>query len=105
MRFMTGNDGNFDYLCGVEVRDFSRLPAELERVRVASQRYAVFRHEEHVSTIRRTHNTIWSVWLPESGYELADAPHFERYGEEFDGATGQGGVEIWLPLADQRSQP
>lgn len=99
------DDGNFDYLCGVEVRDFSRLPAELERLRVAPQRYAVFRHHGHVSTIRRTHNTIWSVWLPQSGHELADAPHFERYGEEFDGSTGEGGVEIWLPLAPRRPQP
>lgn len=63
-----------------------------------AHRYAVFTHREHVSTIRRTHNTIWNDWLPESGFEAADAPSFERYGEEFDGATGFGGVEIWLPI-------
>ena len=53
------------------------------------------------STCRRfaaRSNTIWSKWLPESGYEAADAPTFERYGEEFDGVTGLGGVEIWLPI-------
>jgi len=58
----------------------------------------VFTHAGHVSTIRRTHNTTCARWLPQSGHEVADAPHFERYGENFDGATGLGGMEIWLPI-------
>jgi AraC family transcriptional regulator len=90
--------GNFDYLCGVEVSDFSALPAELSRVRIAAQRYAVFSHRDHISTIRRTLNTIWNQWLPASGHTPADAPRFERYDEKFDAGSGMGGVEIWLPL-------
>ena len=94
-----GDDaGNFDYIAGVEVADFSALPAEFSRVRIAAQRYAVFSHREHVSTIRRTIATIWGKWLPESGHEVADAPNFERYGEQFDPRTGMGGLEIWVPI-------
>lgn len=94
-----GDDaGSIDYICGVEVADFSALPPEFSRVRLAARRYAVFSHRDHVSTIRRTCNTIWSKWLPESGHEVADAPDFERYGENFDPRTGMGGVEIWVPL-------
>jgi AraC family transcriptional regulator len=92
-------EGNFDYICGVEVADFSELPPELARLRIAARRYAVFTHRDHISTIRRTVNTIWNKWLPESGYEVADAPDFERYGPEFNPETGTGGVEIWIPLA------
>ena len=92
------DSGNFDYLCGVEVADFSGLPDELSRVRIGAQRYAVFTHSEHISTIRRTWNTIWNKWLPESGHAPADAPNFERYSEQFNPVTGMGGVEIWLPL-------
>jgi AraC family transcriptional regulator len=98
VRYNGDDDGNFDYLCGVEVGTFTGLPARWDRVRVPEQRYAVFRHADHVSNIRRTHHTIWSAWLPQSGHEAADAPSFERYGEEFDGATGLGGIEIWLPI-------
>jgi AraC family transcriptional regulator len=58
----------------------------------------VFSHREHISSIRRTMNTIWNQWLPASGHVPADAPHFERYSEQFDPVTGMGGVEIWLPL-------
>ena len=90
--------GNFDYVCGVGMRDFSRLPADWSRVRIPEQRYAIFLQREHISTIRSTWNTIWNNWLPESGYEVVDAPNFERYGDDFDSATGTGGFEIWIPI-------
>lgn len=96
--FNTDDAGNFDYIAGVQVRDFSDVPKEYARVRIPPQRYAVFTHREHVSTIRRTVATIWSKWLPASSFQAADAPFFERYGPEFDGRTGLGGFEIWLAI-------
>jgi AraC family transcriptional regulator len=93
------DSGNFDYIAGVEVADFSDLPREFSRVRVPAQRYAVFTHSDHISTIRRSFNTIWNHWLPSSGHRMADAPTFERYDEKFDPATGNGGFEIWVPIA------
>jgi AraC family transcriptional regulator len=96
-----GDDsGNFDYIAGVEVSDFSDLPREFARVRIPEQKYAVFTHDEHVSTIRRTVNTIWNHWLPVSGFKAADAPTFERYDEKFDPLTGNGGLEIWIPVRE-----
>jgi len=92
------DEGNFDYIAGVEVTDFSDLPAAFSRVRLGQQKYAVFSHRGHISTIRCTVNTIWSRWLPESGHEVADAPSFERFGQEFDPETGMGGFEIWIPI-------
>jgi len=94
-----GDDsGNFDYVAGVEVSDFSRLPLEFQRVRIPEQKYAVFTHGEHISTIRRTIGTIWTHWLPASGLKAADAPSFERYDQQFDSVTGNGGLEIWVPV-------
>src|SRR5262245_44478885 len=92
--------GNFDYVAGVEVADFSDLPREFTRVRIPEQKYAVFTHSEHISTIRRTVNTIWNHWLPNSGMKAADAPSFERYDEKFDPVTGNGGLEIWVPVRE-----
>jgi AraC family transcriptional regulator len=44
-----GDDaGNFDYVCGVEVKDFSRLLADWSRVRIPEQRYAMFRQRSHI---------------------------------------------------------
>ena len=96
-----GDDaGNFDYIAGVEVADFSDLPREFARVRIPAQNYLVFTHKDHISTIRRTVNTIWNRWLPQSGMKVADAPNFERYDEKFDPATGNGGLEIWVPVKE-----
>jgi AraC family transcriptional regulator len=85
-----------EYLCGVEVASFEPLPKDLGRMRVPAVRYAVFLHEGNVASIRETWRQIFSVWLPSSGLLSAETPDFEVYGERFDGATGEGGVEIWL---------
>jgi AraC family transcriptional regulator len=96
-----GDDaGNFDYISGVEVSDFSDLPREFASVRIPEQRCAVFTHCDHISTIRGTVNTIWNHWLPASGLKAADAPNFERYDENFDPLTGNGGLKIWVPVRE-----
>jgi AraC family transcriptional regulator len=94
----TDDAGNTEYISGVEVADFSRLPAEFARLRIPEHRYAVFAHRDHIAAIRRTWFTIWNKWLPESGHQVAEAPEFERYGEEFDPRTGTGRLEIWIPI-------
>jgi AraC family transcriptional regulator len=90
--------GNFEYITGIEVSSFDELPGELRRVRIPGQRYAVFTHRDHISTMRGTVYTIWNKWLPASGHDAADAPDFERYDDRFDPQTGTGEVEIWLPI-------
>ena len=65
-------------------------------MRVPAVRYAVFLHEGNVATIQATWRQIFSTWLPNSGVRSANTPDFELYDERFDGATGDGGVEIWL---------
>ena len=90
--------GTIDYLAAVAVSDFADLPGEYAHLRIPENRYAVFLHDDHISTIRRTVRTIWGKWLPESNHELADAPDFELYDSRFDGSTGNGGLEIWIPV-------
>lgn len=94
----TDDSGHMDYMTGVEVSDFSNLPKDFARLRIPGHLYAIFRHDGHVSGIRGTMNAIWNVWLPQSGYEAADAPGLERYDENFDPETGLGGFEIWVPI-------
>jgi AraC family transcriptional regulator len=95
-------DGNMDYLSGVEVRESSDLPAQFTRLRVSPQHYVVFVHSDHISTIRSTWHAIWNDWFPRSEFEVADAPFFERYDRNFDSQTGNGGVELWIPLQSKK---
>jgi len=92
------DEGGFDYIAGVEVADFGAVPKDFARLRIGAQRYAVFTHSEHVSTVRGTFMAIFNDWLPRSGYQAADGPVFERYDEAFDPRTGLGGFEIWVPI-------
>lgn len=97
--YNTDDDGNMDYMCAVEVTDFDRVPKELDRLRIARAKYAVFRHDGHVSAISATWNEIFRTGLSEANLRLAEGPMFERYGEDFNGDTGLGAMEIWIPVA------
>jgi AraC family transcriptional regulator len=88
----------FDYLSGVEVSDTSGLPRDFCHVRLPAQRYVVFTHRQHVSSIPNTIDAIWKKWLPHSDHEAAESPSFERYTEEFNPQTGMGGIEIWVAI-------
>ena len=91
-------DGNFDYICGVEVTDFSRVPADWTRVRIPAQEYAVFTHPI-TSRASEAHGQRSGIGgCQNQAEQVADAPNFELYGENFDSVTGRGLVEIWLPL-------
>ncbi len=85
-----------EYMCAVEVQSFDAVPKDLGRMRVPAVRYAVFRHEGNVATVQSTWREIFEGWLPSSGMHSANTPDFERYDERFNGATGEGGVELWL---------
>jgi predicted transcriptional regulator YdeE len=94
-----------EYMCAVEVQSFDALPKELGRMRVPAVRYAVFVHEGNVATIQSTWQEILSQWLPRSGMRSANTPDFEVYDGRFDGATGEGGVEIWLGVQPASEEP
>jgi AraC family transcriptional regulator len=92
------DDGNFDYVTGVEVSQFSNVAKELEGIRVLPQTYATFRHDGHVSEIKQTWTAIFGKWLPGADCPIVDAPKIERYGDSFNPQTGYGDIEIWIPI-------
>lgn len=94
-------DGGFDYLCAAEVSaSGDRVPEGLTRIEIPPRRYAVFEHRMHVSTIFDTYSAIWDIALPERGWAPADAPTIEHHHPSFDPATGEGGLSLWIPLAE-----
>ena len=96
---VTSSDADgFDYIAGVEVTSFGDLDPEMTKLSIPARHYAVFSHKDHISAIRTTMRAIWSEWLPRSGREIDESPTLERYGPEFDTRTGNGGIEVWLPV-------
>lgn len=92
------DDSGMDYMCGIEVPNFDGVPNELARLSIAEHLYARFAHSGHITQIKRMWQTVLNEWLPSSGYELAQAPDFERYGADFNPMRGEGLLEIFVPV-------
>jgi AraC family transcriptional regulator len=89
---------SFTYLCAVAVKEFPAQLGELTRLELPARRYAVWAHREHVSMVAATCQQIFEHGLASAGLVPEPAPMFERYGDAFDGRTGNGGLEIWVPV-------
>lgn len=97
----SGSEGDTDlrYTCAVEVSRFADIAAGLVTLTVGPASYAVFPHDRHISELPQTYSAIWNDWLPANGRKPAEGPSFERPNPTFDTRTGEGGVRLWIPLA------
>ncbi|WP_332689634.1 AraC family transcriptional regulator [Devosia sp.] len=91
-------DCSFGYIAGVEVSPTADLDAGMACIDIPVQRYAVFAHGGHISTMRRTAYSIWAQYFPNSDLIPTRGAGFERYGPEHDSFTGHGLVEVWVPI-------
>lgn len=91
-------EGGFTYIAGAEVSRTDEKPREFESVAIPKQRYAVFTHRGHISTIPQTMQAIWQKGIVAANLKPADSASFERYDERFNPATGEGEVEVWMAL-------
>lgn len=87
-----------DYMAALEVTDVADQPKEIQTTTIPAATYAVFTQPGHITLMRPTIMSIWQDWLPTSGYVAAEAPLIEYYPPQFDGMTGNGGFEVWLPV-------
>ena len=96
--YAAGDEGGFQYVCGVVVTRVNGKPKELVTLELPARPYAVFEHREHISRLTQTYRKIWNDALPAVGRVVADAPILERFNQRFDTRTGEGGVQLWIPL-------
>lgn len=97
--------GRFSYVIGVEVDDYSRVPADLFRGELPSATYAVFTTPPaerqdcgFTRAIQGTWQYIWNEWFPESGYEYATGSvDFELYDERCSGESNLV-MDIYVPI-------
>ena len=90
--------GGFDYFSGAEVSGFANAPPEFAQIALPATDYAVFPHDDHVAHIRRTYSAIWNHWPQRGGWSACEGASLERHRPTFDPRTGEGGLEIWIPV-------
>jgi AraC family transcriptional regulator len=95
----TIEQAGFTYLAAVEVARVETLPDELTSVTIPANTYAVLTHTGHISRLPDTVKQIWGQWLPASPYRHVPAPDFEWYDERWSPETGNGEIDVYVPIA------
>jgi AraC family transcriptional regulator len=90
----------FDKWAAVEVSDFDTMPDGMKKYILPGGLYAVF-HYKGLSTDHSIFQYIFGVWLPNSGYELDNRPHFEILGDKYKNADPSSEEDIWIPIMEK----
>lgn len=81
-----------------EVTDFNKIPKVMETFVLPGGLYAVFYYKGNPANAAEVFRYILQEWLPQSGYELDNRPHFEVLGEKYNNDSDESEEEIWIPI-------
>jgi AraC family transcriptional regulator len=95
--FDFGPQTQFEKWATVEVSDFDQVPDQLKTFVLPAGEYAVFEYKGS-SNDPRIFQYIFMEWLPKSGYELDNRPHFELLGAKYKNTSPDSEEEIWIPI-------
>ena len=99
----TVEQAGFTYVAAVEVERIDHVPDDMIAVTIPANTYAVFTHSGHISRLPGTVKQAWGHWLPASRYTHVPGPDLELYDERWDPMTGEGDIDILVPIAESAS--
>ena len=82
----------------VEVHDFNSVPDGMETLTIPGGLYAVFQYKGNPANGYVVFKSIFTDWLPTSGYGLDNRPHFEVLGAKYQNGSDDSEEEIWIPI-------
>lgn len=82
----------------IEVSDASFVPEGMGVFTLPGGQYAVFHYKGSHNNGFDVFSYIFSDWLPASGYELDNRPHFEILGPKYKNGDPDSEEEIWIPI-------
>lgn len=92
---------HFVYGIGSLKEYVSRIPEGFKEIKIAKQTYAKFKAKgEMPKAMQQLWKEILTEWLPNSKYDLVDAPEFECY-TEGDIHSSDYEFAIWLPIKEK----
>jgi AraC family transcriptional regulator len=80
-----------------EVLNFDAIPHGMESFVLEGGLYAVFDYKATISP-PVFFQQLYMHWLPQSGYELDQRPHFELLGEKYIKDDPNSEEEVWIPV-------
>ena len=89
----------FTKWAALEIKNFDTVPNGFEKLELSSGKYAVFNHKGNTEMFAKTAQYIYTEWLPNSGFQLNNKPHFEVLGDNYLGHENpESEEEIWIPI-------
>lgn len=97
--FSMGNEHDtFHYGIGCFIENAKEIPQGFETITIPSQTYAKFKTQGPMpDAIQNLWKLILSEWLPNSNYEIVEAPDFEVY-YAGDNQSASYRSEVWIPI-------
>lgn len=88
----------FEKWAGMKVANFDDVPVGMSTLVIPEGQYAVFHYKGKPSEAQPTYQYIFADWIPNSGYELDNRPHFACMGEKYKGEDPQSEEDLWIPI-------
>jgi AraC family transcriptional regulator len=88
----------FEKWAAVKVKTLETVPQNMDSLIIHAGEYAVFHYKGKPSEGQKFYQFIYTQWLPGSGYELDNRPHFALMGEKYKGEDPESEEDIWIPI-------
>ena len=88
---------NFVKWAAVEVSQIVNIPAEMNIIHIPTGLYAIFKIVG-MDANPTLFEYIFTEWLPASGYQLDERPHFHRLSESYQSKAADSLQEIYVPI-------
>lgn len=88
----------FTKWAAIEVENHSNIPNGFLSYTLKKGTYAVFVHKGTPADFPKTFQYILGKWLPQSGFELDNRPHFELLGDKYKNNDPNSKEEVWVPI-------
>lgn len=95
-------DTVFTKWAAVTVDEQHELPESFHLLEIPKGLYAVFIHKGPASTFSNTLQYIFTTWIPNSNYDLRDAPHFEILENHYNPEDPLAEEAVWIPIQERK---
>ena len=86
------------YLAGVEVNADYVAPEGFEKRVVPDGNYLDVTHVGPITTLAQSYGEAYGVMLPQSGHEMREAVHLEKYDAMLNPMADDYTMGIWIPI-------
>jgi AraC family transcriptional regulator len=87
---------SFDIWACVEVSSLDRIPKGMTGFIIPKGAYAVFLQKGMDAS--NTYQQIMTQWLPNSGFEIDDRPHFQVMGKLYKNGSAASEEDFYIPI-------